>query len=74
MPISKNLLSLTAVADKTGLTAEAIRQRAAAGTFPSPLPLCPWHFAWAEDAVAAWQEENAPSGNPGVSAGGTNRV
>ena len=74
MPNSKSVLALNAVADKTGLTPETIRLRAAAGTFPAPLPLGPWHFAWAEDAIVAWLEENGSSGEPGASSKGADRV
>lgn len=74
MSSSINLLPLNAVADRTGLSPEMIRLRAAAETFPAPLPLGPWHFAWAEDAVAAWLQENGLSGKSGASAAGANRV
>lgn len=55
--MSRRLIRLKAVMDKTGLSRSTIYQRGKDGTFPKPVPLGNSLSGWVEDEVDAWIEE-----------------
>lgn len=60
------VLTLRQVAERTGLSCDAIRARVSAGTFPPPLPLGPWDTGWPVAAIEGWLagKPRAPVSDP----------
>jgi prophage regulatory protein len=52
--MSKRVLRLRGVEDKTGLRHSAIYKKVAEGTFPKPFPLSAKARGWLEEDVDAW--------------------
>lgn len=55
--MARRLIRLPAVIDRTGLSKSTIYARAAAGTFPKPVPLGNSLSGWVEDEVQAWIDD-----------------
>lgn len=54
--MSRRLIRLPVVVERTGLSRSTIYKRAAVGDFPKPVPLGNSLSGWVEDEVDAWVE------------------
>ena len=57
MGLTKKVIRLPTVIERTGYRRTAIYEKIAAGTFPAPVKLGPRAIAWIEEEIKEWMDE-----------------
>lgn len=61
--MERNLLRISKVLDRTGLSRSVLYSKVAAGTFPPPVKISDRAIAWPSDQVTSWIEQTIRGGS-----------